>query len=445
MLHKELTKKSKNIAWEYTDREVSPWGGMRMMKELIDKTGSLEILGRQGLPYAKSNCGYDPLQVIESFWVSVWLGGVRFAHTSIICIDEVLKEIFHWKRVPSVSTFTRYFNRFNRENVDRIFPAFNREFFSRIQIEKMTLDLDSSVVSRYGEQEGSRKGYNPNKKGRPSHHPLMAFIADIRMVANAWMRPGNTSSSNNARHFIEETFRIIDKARIGLIRADSGFFGEKFLKYLDSMILNYIVAVRTNAILKQQILEKTNWALIEDGIEVTELNYQAGSWEKPRRMIVVRQSIRTKPKAMGKMLFADMPEYQNYRYQIYTTNLDLAPAEIWRLYRGRADSENRIKELKYDFGMKGFCLHNFYGTEAAFRMVMIAYNLMSLFRQVILKEKAQQTLSTLRFKCFALGSWIVKNGRNKVLKLSVNAKRRPWFDGLFSKLIDLSDPFLVKT
>ncbi len=94
--------------------------------------------------------------------------------------------------------------------------------------------------------------------------------------------------------------------------------------------------------------------------------------------------------------------------------------------------------------MKGFCINNFYGTEAAFRMVLIAYNLMSLFRQGILKEKVQQTLSTLRFKCFALGSWIVKKGRNKVLKLSVNNKRRAWFDGLFSKLIDLNDPFLVK-
>ena len=42
MVHEELVKRSKNIAWEYTSRPVSSWGGMRLMKELIDKTESLK-------------------------------------------------------------------------------------------------------------------------------------------------------------------------------------------------------------------------------------------------------------------------------------------------------------------------------------------------------------------------------------------------------------------
>lgn len=37
-----------------------------------------------------------------------------------------------------------------------------------------TLDLDATVFCRYGEQAGSRKGHNPVKPGRPSHHPLVA-------------------------------------------------------------------------------------------------------------------------------------------------------------------------------------------------------------------------------------------------------------------------------
>jgi hypothetical protein len=32
------------------------------------------------------------------------------------------------------------------------------------------LDLDSTVFERYGRQQGSLKGYNPRKHGRPSHH-----------------------------------------------------------------------------------------------------------------------------------------------------------------------------------------------------------------------------------------------------------------------------------
>jgi hypothetical protein len=43
----------------------------------------------------------------------------------------------------------------------------------------------------------------------------------------------------------------------------------------------------------------------------------------------------------------------------------LPALEIWRSYRGRADCENRIKELKADFGLDSFNGNDFYATEAA--------------------------------------------------------------------------------
>ena len=52
---------------------------------------------------------------------------------------------------------------------------------------------------------------------------------------------------------------------------------------------------------------------------------------------------------------------------------------IWRTYRGRADCESRIKELKYDsaadsFNMQDF-MQDFWATEATLNTVMLAYNL----------------------------------------------------------------------
>jgi len=60
--------------------------------------------------------------------------------------------------------------------------------------------------------------------------PLMAFSSKLRMVVNAWLRPGNTVASSNIEAFLEETFEILKGKTIGLVRADSGFFGEKILK-----------------------------------------------------------------------------------------------------------------------------------------------------------------------------------------------------------------------
>ena len=50
-----------------------------------------------------------------------------------------------------------------------------------------------------------KKCYNPSKKGRLSHHPLIAFVNDVKLVANMWLRSGDSSPANN---FIEYCFFI---------------------------------------------------------------------------------------------------------------------------------------------------------------------------------------------------------------------------------------------
>ena len=85
-------------------------------------------------------------------------------------------------------------------------------------------------------------------------------------------------------------------------------------------------------------------------------------------------------------------------------------------------------------------MRNFWGTEAALNFAMIAYNLMSLFRQFILNSKTQQRLSTLRYKTFAIGAYLVKDGRYIVLKLSLALKRREWFTGLWKQSKKFSLP-----
>jgi hypothetical protein len=440
-MHKTMQTVVPNIPWEFTDRQVTAWGGMRLFKAFLDRTGIRERLATAGLPQPGSNCGYDPVQVVESFWVSVWLGGVRFSHTALVRFDEALKAIFGWGRLPCVSTYTRFFKRFRRETVDGVLGTLTRWFFDQLPPQTFTVDLDSSVLTRYGRQEGSRVGYNPRKRGRPSHHPLMAFVADLRLVAHSWLRPGNTGSGNGATVFLAETRGILGKHRIGLLRADAGFFDGTFLSAVEQQGVSYITAVRLNRRLTETIQGLRGWGTVDDGIDCGAFAYQAGTWSQPRRVVVIRQLVEARPQAGGKYLF----DLHDYRYQAWVTNLSLPATEVWRLYRGRADSENRIEELKHDFGLNGFCLQEFYATEAAFRCVMVAYNLISLFRQAVLNLKIQPRLQSIRFRCFAIGSWIGKRSRRKVLKLSLPPPRRPWFEGLFARIDEFAWDVGVKT
>ena len=51
---------------------------------------------------------------------------------------------------------------------------------------------------------------------------------------------------------------------------------------------------------------------------------------------------------------------------------DLLAEAIWRIYGERADGENRIKGLKYDFAADSVNLGDFWATEAALKTVMLA-------------------------------------------------------------------------
>ena len=175
------------------------------------------------------------------------------------------------------------------------------------------------------------------------------------------------------------------------------------------------------------------WWALESGLELAEITYQAQGWTMPRRIVVVRQSIKRKT-APGKTLslFADDPDLSGWRYGAMVTTLTLPPVEVWRSYRGRADCENRIKELKADFGLDSFALDDFWATEAALGFAMLAYNLMSLFRQAVMRTKVQPTLATLHGQVLAVGASWHRDTANNTLILSVPRRRRAWFMGSWS-------------
>jgi len=426
------------LPFEFTDKPVTPWGGLRLVQEMLLRMNFREALASSGLPEPGSNRGYDPVSMMEAFMVCVWIGGVRFSHTSLVRYDSALREIFGWKRVASVSTFTRWFRRFERKDVDQVFGSLGQWFWQQLSPRTITIDLDSSVVPRFGEQEGAAIGYNKQTRGKASHRPLFAFVADWRMVLHAWLRPGNTADCNGIREFTEEALGLLGgRHHVGLIRGDAGFYDGKFMDALESRETNYIISARMTAPLRDATARAQQWLNIKPGLDVTEFAYQGIRWLKPRRMVIVRHEIKSRPEAHGRELL----EIPGYKFAAFVTTLDLAPAEIWRVYNGRCDSENRIAELKGEFGLNGFCLDSFHATEAAFRAVMIAYNLMSLFRQALLQSPKAVKLSTMRVQCFALGAWIGKLGRKKVLRISLHARRRPWFEGLFAKIGAFQPPW----
>ena len=415
------------LAWTFTDKKFTPWGGFRIFEELLRRLKWPEALAQAQLPQPHSNRGIDPILVVQSFLVTVWTGGGRFAHTALVRFDEALRNIFGLTHVPSISTFTRYFRRFGQRQVEEVFGCLFGWFWQRVQGGIWTVDLDSSVLTRYGEQEGSRRGYNPSKRGKKSHHPLMAFAAECRMVITAWLRPGDANDGNNVENFFREVLAILgSRHRIGLLRCDCGFCIGHFMELLEAHAISYIIPARLLSTVKRQIVGLTNWIEIDATLAVSEFQYRAHGWSKARRVVVIRD--RRRDQIEGCALI----EVLGYSYSVYVTNLSLPALQVRALYQGRADSENRIKELLQDFAISGFVSQKFWATEAAFRLACCAYNLMSLFRQALLGAASKHTLNTLRTQCFAIGASLGTSAHRRVLRVGLSPPRRQWFSGLFN-------------
>ena len=157
----------KGLAWSFTNKRYTPWGGLRIFEEMLRRLGWEEALRRAPLPQPGSNRGIDPVLMVKGFLVTIWTGGGRFTHTALVRFDSALRGIFGLEQVGSVSTFSRFFRRFGRKQVEEVFGQLSGWLWQGIGPGSWTVDLDSSVLTRYGRQEGSQRGYNPWHRGQP--------------------------------------------------------------------------------------------------------------------------------------------------------------------------------------------------------------------------------------------------------------------------------------
>lgn len=198
------------------------------------------------------------------------------------------------------------------------------------------------------------------------------------------------------------------------LRADSGFGIESFLSLVESKALGYTIVARFTKGLKNLVAGLTAWRELEPGIEVGEVLFQAQGWTRTRRVVLIRQRTRARDFVRGRELFDDPA----YVYRAILTNRSDAPEDVWCYYRGHAEVENRIREMKWDYRIDGFCQKKFYPTEAAFRLAWVTFNLMGLFQEK-LGRMVCQTLGTPRAQLLACGAAAGRDGRTAMLRVSL--------------------------
>ena len=86
-------------------------------------------------------------------------------------------------------------------------------------------------------------------------------------------------------------------------------------------------------------------------------------------------------------------------------------------YNQRAeDSENRIEELKLDFGGDTLPCSDFNANALYFLIAALSYNLLASMRQLLPEEWARHRAVTLRWRLYAMAAKVVKTGHQLFVK-----------------------------
>ena len=420
------------ILFGFTTHPITVWAGVILLRLYFEWIGLRKELVEVLAGFVKrSNNQISSVEEMLSWYYGLALGAERFEHFTRYRRDRLLGELLGIKRLGSPDTLRRLFLRFGYRELTEVSERLMRFSLARTRpiLLGHTLDLDSTVLCRYGEQEGSLRGYNPSKPGRPSHHPLVAFLAEGRRLLWAVLRSGNSGSANGCVEFLKQALTVLPRGhRIGLVRADAGFFEKRLLEYLESQQLPYVVVARLTAVVRKLVIHQipvTAWRVVARGVEVADLEVSLPNWKAvKRRFVLLRQEISERPEARGRRLI-DCP---GYTYRVMVTSVPYAAEVISRMYAGRADSENRIKELKEDLSLDTFCLKSFDATDAAFRMGCVLYNLLAQFRETILPRSwFERRLRAVRDFVFLVGADLISQGRRVRVRFALPEPDRAEF------------------
>lgn len=406
------------LVLDETPKAISPFGGLASFISFLGQIGFAGQV-RQHLPFAEpvSNNAIPLAHALTAFLMSVVVGARRFAHCEWLRADRVLHALLGIARFPSDDTIRNFFLRFGQADIEAFWRPLWRWLLGLLQCPAagFSLDLDSTVFCREGQQEGARKGFNPRRQGRNSHHPLLAVLAEAQFVLHGWLRSGNTGAARGVIPFLQEALALLPEGTwLRTVRADSGFFDGGFLDFLEARSLPYVVVARMTSTLKRQCAGIKQWTVIDDHHDAGEFTVKLFGWTKERRFVVVRERIRETKAAVGRRLI-DVP---GYTFRVWVTNRSQAPLELWRDYNGRACIEQRIEELKHDLAADGFCLQPFFATESAFLAVLCTFNLLSLYQHQTTPDAPYRQPATLRVAVFLCGAVLGVMGRKVVVKLS---------------------------
>ena len=410
----------------FATRNLTSNAGLFLLMENAKANGIYDLINNE-LIFDHPSTNKIKMNHIKTMLCGHFIGIDRLERIKLLQGDPLVEAFGISVKEPE--TISRFLGNFNFKTTQMLrdinFEAF-KKLLAKSRLKSITIDIDSSVVNVEGHQEGTAKGYNPKKPGNLCYNIQFAFCDELKAYITGFMRSGNTYTANGAAEMIKEIVANIktDDLEI-LFRMDSGFFDEDIIETIELLGCKYVIKAKAYPTLASPVIDPSIVFVKGDaGKETSELFTRLNTWKKDRRFIVSRVLKGEKERAQLSLL-----EGEEYQYFYFVTNTELPSEKVVISYEKRGNSENYIKEARYDMAVGRLLLKSFWANEAIFQMMMLAYNLFLLFKMDCLGiSEFRQQIKTFRLKYVFLAGKIIRTARYVVMKLPAKYPFRDVYD-----------------
>jgi hypothetical protein len=428
--------------------QLSPFGGVLALIKFFDLIGFQESFdSTYKAPSRKPKLGH--YEMVVGVLMLLFIGFNRIWHFSYIRLDAMLCGFFQLARLPVASTFWRYINSLgiNQANaLVRLMASMRQRAWQLCELSyyRICVDIDTTVETLFGNQQGGRKGHNTKNRGKKGYRPVLAFIQQTREYLIGRLRKGKTIAGKETAALIQQIKGCLPACvQQVLIRADGEFQSWESIQACMLAGFDFIIAnKRCNP-----VFDPNGWYQPKKRqcYQYNSCIYQPRDWQVPVRFVAMRipmDACRESDQSAQLPLFED----DRYKYRIFCTSVQHPAHKVIAEYDKRADVENLVGEAKRE-GLGAIPSSRFKNNYAFFQIVMLAYNIWrymkilaegsvggspdSSTKNPSLEGIRDNTVRIARLRLLMISAKVVTDSNRHKVRYSVQDSRTP---GLFAFL-----------
>ena len=200
-----------HVEWD-PQAAVTPLGQLPFFTEFLQVSGLFEPWVESCPLVLTSPNAPSTRDVLGTAVLSILSGHQRYAHISALRGDSINPPLLGMSQVVSEDSVRRNLGKIDETKGIEWLQGHLDYVSAPLLGEPWILDTDVTVKPLYGHQEGAVVGYNPHKPGRPSHSYHTYFIANLRLVLDVEVQPGNRTASKHSSPGLWELLGRIPRA-----------------------------------------------------------------------------------------------------------------------------------------------------------------------------------------------------------------------------------------